>query len=199
MCLCSLENEIFQVPDLEGPVSEFHGNHFDVDNTSNAEMVLLDIMPEALTADTPILDTTIDCFMACACSVHGVVVVNVDCIRWSQDGAVSSVPAVSHYLLSRRQLLLQLVAKNLEIRPRATLKRTSKSYNLGCFNADSNLIAQSSRTKLVRVPLPVKGNGLFDQEVHTIDSDKGALTVMAFKSVIPDDLKGKMPLAMEQE
>lgn len=151
-------------------------------------MVLMDIVSKALLADAPILDPSIDGLMPSSGNVHGIVMIDVDGIPRSKDTVVTSIASISDDFLPRTELLLQLVSKNLEIRPLPALKGTSNRYNLGSFNTDSNLIAQPGCSKLVGIPLSIKGKGLFDQEVDPIDGNKAALSTMALKSIIPLDL-----------
>ena len=101
------------------------------------------------------------------------------------DARVAPVAAVGDYLLARAEHLLELVSKNLEIRPAATLKGTSVGDNLAGFDADTDLVAQPRPARLVCVPLGVERDWFQNGEVDTIDCREAALSSVPLKPVLP--------------
>ena len=96
-----------------------------------------------------------------------------DSIVGCTNASFSSVASISNNHLSSTQHALELCPEDTDIRPSTTGKGSMRPYDISGLDADTNLVAESSLLKLVRVPPFAPRCLLIDLHINPINSQRG--------------------------
>ena len=157
--------------------------------------MLVDGVSEFICEDFELLDTPVDSLMPCQCLLHCPGVGLRDDVVGCTSAGVSSVSFVSNNLLTRSQHWLHTIPEDGDIIPAATLIGPINPNNVTSLNTYTNLVSNTSRPELVRVPTFVERVlvPFIDFAVNSIICDLAGLVAIGLewsnlKAIIPDDL-----------
>ena len=157
--------------------------------------MLVNGVTKGIREDIELLDAPVDSLVPCQGLLHCPGVGLRDDVVGGTSAGVSLVAFVSNDLLSRSQHALHAMPEDCYIIPAATLVGSMNPNNVTSLNTYTNLVSNTSRPELVRVPtfvervlVPFK-----DFAVNSIIRDLAGLVAIGLewsnlKAIIPDDL-----------
>ena len=155
---------------------------------TEADMMLLVIMTESNGEALPLLQTSIDSLMASTSTVHEVLMRVIFGNILSDNLRFSTVSLVRNNLLTIREHLLHLVAKDFQVIPATSIEWSSIRDDVASKDTDTKLISQGGTLEFLGEPDWIEWTGLNNKEVDTINGDKASLSCIANEMVLPPNL-----------
>jgi len=157
-------------------------------NSPKHQMMFFFGKPNAGWHALPTLETTIHCLMTCSCNIHLFQVDIIPSLVWNHHTRVSAVAAICNYFLMAAKQSFQSRPKDLNIRPRATLKGAIVGNNPSRCNANCQLIPKPRSIELVRPPNRWPRCWFRNFKVNTVNGHQASLSSMIHETIQPLDL-----------
>jgi len=157
-------------------------------NSGDSSVLALIMVAMQLPKRAPVLEPTICSFMPRSGNFLHVlisVVQSIGHLRVRQPLADS----ISKVALSRLHSILQsFLQSNLLVCKCTTRKRAIQPSNISRLDQDTNFALDSGMMKLVRAPTRLRGKGLLDSEVSSIDCNQASRSTGTKESILPSKL-----------